>query len=163
MDNLTLDERLTELQQRPKCHAWYSKLQAVCIAFWAACDTNTPPGPAVMTALATLLQDPDAMGVAQLVLTDLRLGAGELLGHARKDGILSATVEVRNTIRQASSATQGDFDSALYKAEKEVFWDAELHRLRCLLHQSEQFTSEEQQKLRLWLHQCPIRSLHPST
>lgn len=157
MDTPSLFEATTELNRRPKCSDWSSKVQLLCERFWKACEDGTATAD-VLEPVIALLNDRDTMMLVQLVIPELRGTPTEPLNSPYKAAILRATESIRAQIVRVESTTQADYDSALYRAEKDIYYEAEMHRVKLLLHHNNAFSAAEERALREWLDACPVQS-----
>lgn len=152
---MEFQETLTELQRRPKCNGWATKLQRFCEEFWNLLDDEVEHAVGDLDALATLLKPQETFTLARLVIPDLRLPLGERLPNPRRQHILERLAETRAVFAARSSSTQDAFDDELYKEEKDIFQDAELYRARILLYESHALEPARMEEIQAWLANRP--------
>lgn len=156
--------KLAELAVRPKCHDWNAKAQHVCRAVWTAIGQVKTADPQVIANMRILLEDAEAFEVAKLVIPAFRDLTSE-------DGFAAESdVDKREILRHLqqhhakSAAAEGDQKprdndplSALYRAERQAYFDADIHRTRLFFRQMQQFDDTQKDLLRAWLEDCPVR------
>ncbi|THV89570.1 hypothetical protein D6D27_06385 [Aureobasidium pullulans] len=152
----SLLQLVKQLQQQPKCPDWGAKLQHTCEAIWSALDddsSNSSNLDAVDEFIA-LLQQTDAFTLARLVIPELRATKPPVLSSL-KQKIINQTTHQRTEALGLESNAQSEFDSHLYRQEKEEFTEAEMFRASLLLYGSASFDGVQEEEIIQWLASRP--------
>lgn len=143
---------LQELQRRPKCNDWGTKLQRTCEAIWSSLDSDNVDPKDLHSFQESLTRDSEALAVVKMVIPELRKQSTSALPtNSNKRLIASA---VRGQL-DPLEATQKDFDNFLFLAEKHTFLDSQLHRARLLLQRETKPTAKEEKEIMDWLKMAP--------
>ncbi|SMR65181.1 unnamed protein product [Zymoseptoria tritici ST99CH_3D1] len=144
-------EAIVELQKRPKCVDWSARTQYVCEVVW-----NLPSTPDAWqtTQFATFLNNGDVFALARLVVPALR-ERDIVVPTKYHQHLLDGTQHLRSSAN-ATPKSQTDFDTALHRAKKQAFFDADPYRTQLFLRRSGKFGSEEEAAVQEWLAKCPV-------
>ncbi|KAI6855607.1 hypothetical protein KC323_g8254 [Hortaea werneckii] len=152
---MDFETTLTELQRRPKCNGWATKLQRFCEEYWKLLDSEVEQAIRDLDAFARLLEPQETFTLARLIIPDLRAQSGARLPNPRQQHIMERLAETRAVFADRSSSTQDAFDDELYKEEKDIFQDAELYRARILLYESHALEPARIEEIQAWLANRP--------
>jgi hypothetical protein len=157
MDQATLRELLDDLERHPQCADWGAKLQFACEHLWETLGTTNIYSAAtgMVDRLIHLLKDHHAMELARLVIPDLRSHEALVFTDPLKQKIFDSTTDSRSAFTKIETTTQTDFDTPLYRAEKELFTEAEMYRASLLLYGSATFTGVQEKEILDWLSKRP--------
>lgn len=152
-------EALRSLHAQPESTncAWGSKVQNVCSAFWAALpDDDVDEG--IARTFINLLQNQDALAVAQLVILDLRPNADtESLSLSKRRIVAAIQPALDEQLWPVPPKFQAHIDTPSYRAEKHAYHDADMYRVKLHLRRSEKSKPEEEEEILKWLEQCPVK------
>jgi hypothetical protein len=160
MEQAELQKLLRDLAEIPRCDDWGAKLQWACETLWnvLGTDRDYPNSSVMIDQLISLLNNPDAMEIARLVIPELRTHANVKLNDPSKQKIIDGTMERRSTLTKIETTKQDDFDDPLYKAEKQSFSEAEMYRASLLLYGSAAFDEVQEKEILEWLSKRPRRA-----
>lgn len=159
MDPEIVLQQIEEVNKRPLCEDWATKVLYLCEHFWAAMRdsqlVDQMLNPRSVNEFALLLQKNECFQLARQVIPELR-ESGELTSPSRcHTFILQRTRPNRDSTHALLNRTQASFDSEAYRREKRIFQDEEAYRARLYLHHTEKLTSEEEEGIQRWLRECP--------
>ncbi|PVI07463.1 hypothetical protein DM02DRAFT_648947 [Periconia macrospinosa] len=155
-DAESLIQRMRELADRESPDR-SSRLQVLCKEAWTLLQRDEHGS--LVPAFLHLLQDPDDLSLASLVLPHLRPGA-EPPQHPRQREVVEGTLNATTALGNILKRTQAYYDrkNPLYAAEKRILQDAEMYRASLLLCNSGFLTPEESDLVRKWIDDCPIKA-----
>ncbi|KAG9521380.1 hypothetical protein KCV07_g3763, partial [Aureobasidium melanogenum] len=146
---------LRQLHERPRCPDWGAKVQFVTETIWNS-HTTEDFGTAIIQDLISLLQQDEAFALARLVVPEFRVVDPTTDGLKRT--IIDQTEGIRVRSLETENTTQFDFDTPLYRQEKEVFAEAEMYRASLLLHGTAAFDEVDAKEILEWLDKRPRKS-----
>jgi hypothetical protein len=157
MDAARTKSILADLSTRPKCQDWSAKVQYVSKSVWSNIDAFVADDAQIIDDLIALLQDRDAFSVAQHVIPAFRKCSAEEDNNANKTRVLHNLHLKYHQTELISDPLRSDATAALYRAEKQAYYDADMLRARLFLRREEDFSEAEKVALQKWLEDCPIK------
>ena len=139
-----------ELLQRKEDDDWGAKLEHFCETFWMYLDDNSSPPQEVVDAFIDVLLEKESFAVARLVIPEFR---GELSfkhENKTKQRVMDRTAHLRAEQTKMEQTTPSQFDDPLYRAEKEIFHEAEMYRAGLLLHYQGNLSKTERGEIQKW-------------
>jgi hypothetical protein len=161
LDQTDIDQRLRtrfqEIVHREKCDDWGAKLQDLCETFWTLLDNDNDIAPTYMDLFVDILLRESNFALARLVIPEFRNQLGESLENYHKQQIMERTMHIRAKLTIVETTNQADFDKdqPLYRAEKDIFAEAEMYRASLLLYNHGKQNTEERENMRRWLAARP--------
>lgn len=133
---------------------WATKIMFVCETIWEALDHDGMVTVAQEHVFASMLRDPEILPLAGAMIPELRSEeeAEKATKSPQKENV------IRLTGAHKPNLAADSIDSAMYRAEKNAFYDADVYRTMLFLRRSERFTEEEILAIRRWLDACPVKS-----
>lgn len=156
MDRARTESLSAELAKRPKCQDWSTKVQHVSKSVWTSIDSIATDDPSI-DDLIDLLQDQDAFSVAQHVVPAFRKCSVEEGDSTNRTRVLRNLHLRHRDTELISDPTRSDATAALYRAEKQAYYDADMLRTRLFLRREEDFSEAEKAALQKWLEDCPVK------
>lgn len=153
--------RLEELSQFPKCHDWGAKVQATCEAIWEHFNAKHDADehyPHLLERYISFLQDPDVFMLAQLSVPELRGGEEtkqSLQHHPVRATIITSVSKLIDKTRAIINDDLAHYDTPVYAAEKQAYYNADLYRTKLFLRRNKDFNEEERREILEWLEACP--------
>lgn len=142
----TYSNAIKDLEIRPRYTNQSTKVLLIYETLQTLFGDSTITKRDIANRLVSLLSDRDTIMLAQIVIPELR----EIRVHSQnplRNTILQANSELRDRIGQAESTKLSDYNIALYRVEKDVYYEVDLYRVRLILLQSEAFDPDEKQAL----------------
>ena len=146
---------LDQLDIRPKVDDWGTKVLFVYETLWEALEQDGLVHATQSDTLARLLDDPETLSLARLVIPELRddKEAAKLTARPKLDFVQ----RIKALLEAGAPKDANAVDSAMYEAEKNAVYDADEYRAMLFLRQSGRFSEEESDSIREWLSRCPVK------
>ncbi|KAG9526395.1 hypothetical protein KCV07_g866, partial [Aureobasidium melanogenum] len=142
------------LSSPERCADWAARLQDTSQRFWMRLEDENVPSSEVKAFIA-LLEAPERLALARLVIPDLRdTGQTESL-NKRKREVLDGLSDALKKLAGVRARSQADFDTPAYKLEKDIIHDAEMYRLKLLVYNDTKITAQEEERLNEWWEARP--------
>lgn len=153
---------LQALKCRPKCKDWGNLVQRLCEGTWEMLAKDGELGIRDAAAFTQFLQtDSDAFALARLMIPQLRSRRPTGTDHGdlsiQQESLLASLEEARGLANRTRDTPQESFDHPLYRAEKDILQDAQLHRVRLLLQHTTRFNDVSEEEIAAWLDKAPVR------
>ena len=133
-------------------------MQQACRESWLSlASENTKVN--TQDQLIRLLQCEDTFNLARMVIPELSMALVTQVSCPLQQRVLDSTYSLREKIASYTSRTQDTFDDELYRAEKDIFMEAEIMRASWLLYQDRAFGTADVGEIRRWLKDRPGTSL----
>ncbi|KAI7215274.1 hypothetical protein KC333_g5552 [Hortaea werneckii] len=156
LDMEQLEALLHQTRKDERSPSWAADVQQTCRESWLALATDKVKVN-MQHQLITLLQNEDAFNLARMVIPELSMALDNQLSCPRQQTVLDSTYTLREKIASYTSRTQDTFDDELYRAEKDIFMEAEVLRASWLLHQHRALGAADVGEIRRWLEDRPGR------
>ncbi|KAI5357416.1 hypothetical protein Slin15195_G129280 [Septoria linicola] len=102
------------------------------------------------------LHQDDTFDIACFAISELQ-GYFNYNRSRAQQRILELTEDLHEMLHRQQSATQDDFDEALYREEEDIPLDTEINRAAILIHQSGTLDPANAEEIRKWLDSRPGR------
>lgn len=153
---------LAAIQYPPKCPGWSTRVQEVCEQTWSRAGSEEGISADVFEGFIIFLLNDDAFDVARLVVPALREPSETNLLTVQQRGIVERLQQSREMFDlKTSQQQQASFDDELYRAEKDIFLDAEVHRASMLLNESGLLDPARLEEIQAWLSARPRPTVPP--
>ena len=156
-------QAIEELQAPQPPRDWRTRWQLACEVLWDSLISCDQSSVSWMDVFVQLLKDKDKFALAQLVIPALRGIEGEEVDNIHQRKILEQAGSLRRALHKTLTRRQEDFDDELYKEEKRIFTESEMHLARIMLHDSEPFGSVKEEAIADWLAAAPLDTRSAST
>ena len=147
-----------ELLQREKDPDWAAKLEHLCETFWVYldhADGDAAPLQEVINAFLKVLLDSQTFFVARLVIPDFRSEPATEHKNLHKQYVMKQTAHLRTEQINMETTTSTQFDDPLYRAEKDIFAEAEMYRAGLLLYNRGNLGKTEREEFQAWWEARP--------
>ena len=154
--DVPMADHLRELAE-PACPDRGAKLQLLCTQIWNMLERSPVEAGDIINDFIALLQDPEHLSLARLVIPELRPEA-DPPQYPLQEKVVQGTARARSALR-AQESTQDNYDrkQPLYAAEKRIFQAAEMYRASILLFNSGSLSPEETEQVKTWIEACPVK------
>lgn len=139
-----------ELLQRKEDEDWGAKLEHFSETFWLHLDDNPSPTLEVINAFIDVLLEKESFAVARLLIPEFRGELSSKLENETKQSVMDHTAHLRAEQKNMEKTTPSKFDDPLYRAEKEVFHEAEMYRAGLLLYYQGNLSKTERAEIQKW-------------
>lgn len=151
-----LEDLLHQAQKKTRSPSWAAEVQQICRESWLALVTDKVEV-SMQHQLIRLLRNEDAFNLARMVIPELSMALDTKLSCPHQQTVLNSTYALREKIASYTSCTQETFDDELYRAEKDIFIEAEVMRASMLLHHNKALDATDVGEIRRWLDSRPRR------
>lgn len=152
-------KRFEELKTSQKDEQWSAQVIFTCEHLWSALSDpelfDRTLNQATVPAFVTFLADADCFQLAQTVVPELREVEVPPTASRYQRFILDSLKSYREQSFARRTAPHDAVDTAAYRLEKDILYEAEVYRAQLFLQRSDQFTAQERQAIMAWLEQAP--------
>jgi hypothetical protein len=148
---------LGSLESQPKVEDWGTKVLFVYETLWDALDHDLVAETDLDT-LVRLLGDRDILGLARNVIPELRDAKEAARPTTQSKSKARFMNLVQPTLAPLTSKADAS-DSAMYQAEKNAVYDADVYRTMLFLRRTERFDEKEMDDIGEWLEKCPVKAM----
>ena len=151
---------LGDISHPQRCDDWGNKVQWLCERFWRFLDEDTIVASSLLDSFTSLLQQEDALAIAQLVIPEFRDGLtvnpeNHNKQHVLRHILLGRSISLR--LREQAQ-THFDADQPLYRQEKQIFHEAQVERARYLLYNHTILNAQQKEAVRKWMAARPCKT-----
>lgn len=129
---------------------WGAKLEHFCETFWIHLDENASPPQEVINAFIDVLLKEESFAVVRLVIPEFRGELSVKFENEIKQRVMDHTAHLRAEQTNAEKTTPLSFNDPLYRAEKEIFHEAEMYRAGLLLYYQGNLSETERGEIQKW-------------